>query len=27
VFYLLPSTPGDNNYGPQPLSGAGGDSV
>jgi len=27
VFYLLPSTPGDNNYGPQPLSSAGGDSV
>jgi Predicted membrane protein len=27
VFYLLPSTPGDNNYRPQPLSSAGGDSV
>jgi len=27
IFYLLPSTPGDNKYGPNPLADLGGDSV
>lgn len=27
VFYLLPSTPGDNNYGPNPLASASDDSI